>query len=185
MIIVGVCERQNDLLASVIAVAIGSAGNNVLEVSAAGAWRNWRGNGLEVAVVSVPTRSAFEALAPQILVFDSIGGLRAFQGELNHDWCDTVIVPGDAPEAFMKSFSGASVISFGMSSRDTITVSSAFDKTVISFQREIRALSGAGIEEQEIVVNSLRKLAPEHLMAAVGAAVVLGVKPEDLSDIVF
>ena len=72
-------------------------------------------------------------------------------------------------------------VSYGMSSKCTVTLSSVGKKAVLSIQREMPGLFGNTVEPQEIPVNNLLSLSKYALMASSAALLMLGVPPELLS----
>lgn len=95
--------------------------------------------------------------------------------------CKVLLVPGKyAPKAVAAITSGC-IVSFGMSARDTITLSSVDDRRpVIALQRELLTLRGEMLDRQEIPIGLSYPVPGDALMAAAGALLILDVKPGDL-----
>ena len=87
--------------------------------------------------------------------------------------CGTLVFPGDSklPAAH---FRADSVVTYGMSPRNTVTYSSiAEDSCVIAVQRELKSFHGETVESQELRVEG--GMHPDTLLAVTAAALVLGV----------
>ncbi len=64
-------------------------------------------------------------------------------------------------------------VTYGMSARDTLTLSSFAGHTrIMAMQREIMTLSGCILERQEVTIHDT--LPPEILLAVYGALIILG-----------
>ena len=64
-------------------------------------------------------------------------------------------------------------VTYGMSARDTLTLSSFAGHTrIMALQREVMTISGCILERQEVTVHDT--LPPEILLAVYGALVILG-----------
>lgn len=72
-------------------------------------------------------------------------------------------------------------ISYGMSPKCSITLSSLGKKPVLSVQREIITLKGRIIEPQDIPIQNSLNLSQYALMASSAALLILGIPPERLS----
>ncbi|MCL2084204.1 MAG: hypothetical protein FWH06_02975 [Oscillospiraceae bacterium] len=92
--------------------------------------------------------------------------------------CRLAVVPGDAP--FDASFVTADrVITYGMSCRNTVTVSSVSDgRLFLALQREIIGIDGQSLDQQELLVRH----APSTVTALAASAALLacGAAPESL-----
>ena len=94
--------------------------------------------------------------------------------------CRVVLLPGDCgigPERL----SAASAVSYGLSPRDTLTLSSREgDRLWCALQRELVTVDGAVVERQEFPAALPPALEPLSALAAAGALLLLGVPPERL-----
>ena len=84
--------------------------------------------------------------------------------------CRALLVPGDMEKWDIEA---DMVISYGLSSKDTITLSSIDgDDCVVAVQRGFDTLKGDAVEPQEFPVHR-HGLAPEKTAAVTGAAILL------------
>lgn len=96
--------------------------------------------------------------------------------------CKMLLVPGKYAAKAANVIDSSCVVSYGLSDRDSITLSSIEDsRAVLAIQRELVTLKEKVLDRQEIPVGS-RKISPEHLMALCGCLLILGVPVEGLSD---
>lgn len=73
------------------------------------------------------------------------------------------------------------VIDYGLSVRDSLTVSSVEpDLAVLALQRELVTLDGTVIEQQELPLPIPPETGAEGVMALYGSLLVLGLAPEEL-----
>lgn len=72
-------------------------------------------------------------------------------------------------------------ISYGMSPKCSITLSSIGKRSILAIQREIVTLKGKIIEPQEIPINNPYCLSQYALMASSASLLILGIDPEKLS----
>ncbi len=72
-------------------------------------------------------------------------------------------------------------VSYGMSSKCTVTLSSVGKSAVLSIQREMPVFRGSTVEPQEIPVINSMSLSKYGLMAASAALLILGFAPDLLS----
>lgn len=81
--------------------------------------------------------------------------------------CETVLLPGSAGP-FVRSLRAVRAVSYGLSPRDTLTVSSIEGERIcVALQRGLIRLDGSIVEEQEIVLPYAGEL-PELVLARVG-----------------
>ena len=90
---------------------------------------------------------------------------------------------GGAPpgglSALTRALPADTVLSYGPSSRNTLTLSSLDGGRVsVAIQREFVALNGRAVERQELVVPSDGR-PPDLLLAEAGAALLLGLLPAE------
>lgn len=71
------------------------------------------------------------------------------------------------------------MVSYGASSRNTLTLSSLDEtRASVAVQREFAALDGRTVERQELVVPCIGR-SPDLLLAQAGAALLLGKLPQE------
>ena len=95
--------------------------------------------------------------------------------------CNVLLVPGKYAARAAEAITSGCIVSFGMSTRDTITLSSVDDgRPVLAIQRELVTLGGEVLERQEIPIRLQHPVPADTLMAAAGVMLILNVKPENL-----
>lgn len=72
-------------------------------------------------------------------------------------------------------------ISYGMSSKCSVTLSSVGKRSILAIQREIITIKGKIIEPQEIPISNIYQLSQYALMASSAALLILGISPESLA----
>ena len=91
--------------------------------------------------------------------------------------CRTVLLPGGRA-ALTRSLPAETLISYGPSGRNTLTLSSLDElRASVAVQREFYALDGRTVERQELILPWDGR-SPELLLAEAGAALLLGKLPE-------
>lgn len=96
--------------------------------------------------------------------------------------CRTVLLPGQL-RSMPERLQAASVVSYGVSSRDSLTLSSCRGhKLCVALQRELVTVEGQVVERQEFPVSRIRGMGAMPNLAAVGTLLLLGVPPEELMD---
>ena len=95
--------------------------------------------------------------------------------------CDVLLASCDASSEVFSQISSGWVASFGMGTRDSITVSSLEpDFAQLALQRELVTLDGVVLDQQEIPIALPPYTGPSAAMALFGALLLLGVPPEVL-----
>ena len=93
--------------------------------------------------------------------------------------CRTVLLPGELGTAPLRA---ASAVSYGVSPRDSLTISSREDGAVwVALQRELVTVDGRIVERQEFPLPLGPGEQELSALAAAGALLLLGVPPEKLS----
>ena len=83
--------------------------------------------------------------------------------------CACLLVEGTCPAELLSSVKTAYVVTYGMSPRDSLTLSS-LREPVLCVQRALTALDGTVIEPQDIPLSlHWSRLPPETLLLAAGA----------------
>lgn len=96
-------------------------------------------------------------------------------GALN---CRTALLPGGR-SALTRLLPAGTVLSYGASSRNTLTLSSLDgSRASVAVQREFLSLDGHAVERQELVLPC-DGCAPDLLLAEAGAALLLGRLPAE------
>ena len=94
--------------------------------------------------------------------------------------CRTVLLPGELGGAPLRA---ASAVSYGVSPRDSLTISSREDGATlwVALQRELVTVDGRIVERQEFPLHLEPGERELSALAAAGALLLLGVPPEKLS----
>lgn len=94
--------------------------------------------------------------------------------------CRLLLLPG-SEGALLQRCKAACVMSYGGSSKDSLTLSSlAAGQASLAIQRELPTLTGGSIERQELVFPLAESKQARSLLFRVGLLLVLGVSVEDL-----
>lgn len=94
--------------------------------------------------------------------------------------CGTVLLPG-GESGLLQYIRARSAVSYGLSGRDTITLSSRQkDRLWVAVQRELVRLDGTVLERQEVPVPVGQGEDAMEVLAVAGALLLLGAEPEDL-----
>lgn len=124
-----------------------------------------------------PAPVCFEGERPSLLVV-SQGAAR--RGAAIPD-CRTVLLPGQAGE-LLRAKRAASAVSYGLSSRDTLTLSSREGSQLwAALQRELVTVEGRVVEPQEFPLELEENAPPMSALAAAGALLLLGIPPEQIT----
>ena len=92
--------------------------------------------------------------------------------------CRTALLPGGL-SALTRSLPASSILSYGPSGRNTITLSGLNDgRAAVAVQREFPSLSGRSVERQELVLPFDGTITPDLFLAQVGAALLLDRLPK-------
>jgi len=92
--------------------------------------------------------------------------------------CRTALLPGTALP-LTRILQADSAVSYGTSSRDTLTVSSLEQNQIsVALQREILTLSGQMLEQQEFVLSVPEHTDPLSFLALTGARLLLTGRPK-------
>lgn len=95
--------------------------------------------------------------------------------------CRYALLPGAAAGAASRFLTAECAVSYGLSPRDTITLSSLEeDRLSMAIQRELVTVDGSVVEQQELKLTRPPGAQPEIILAAAGALLLLGVPPETL-----
>jgi len=95
--------------------------------------------------------------------------------------CQALLVPGDSPMETVLQIPARWVVSFGLSGKDSITISSLEpDHAVLALQRELVTLNQRIVERQELPLHVPPGTSAAGVMAFYGALLLLDVTPEAL-----
>lgn len=91
--------------------------------------------------------------------------------------CHTALLPGGL-SALTRALPAGSILSYGPSGRNTITLSGLNDGlAAVAVMREFPSLSGRSVERQELVLPFDGTVSPDLFLAQVGAALLLDRLP--------
>lgn len=94
--------------------------------------------------------------------------------------CVTAVLPGDKP-VDCRFLRAERVVTYGLSGKNTVALSSVGgDSLMLALQREVMALCGTRLEEQEVLVRNAAPTAAA--MAAATAMLVSGAEPSSLEN---
>lgn len=110
-------------------------------------------------------------LSPRAALWRGLDGLRP---------CPRLLLP-DPAGPVAELLHAEMAVSYGVSPRDTLTVSSlGEDRMVLALQRELITLPGTLVDRQEFVLPRPAKVPPLILLACTGILLMLGVPPEEI-----
>ena len=93
-------------------------------------------------------------------------------------FCHTALLPGGL-SALTRSLPTGTILSYGPSPRNTITLSGLHDgRAAVAIQREFPSLSGRSVERQELVLPFDGTITPDLFLAQVGVALLLDRLPK-------
>ena len=94
--------------------------------------------------------------------------------------CETVLLPGSAAHQ-LGELRARSAVSYGLSGRDTITLSSAEGRRLwVAVQRDLVRLDGTVLERQEVSIHIPEGADELQTLALAGAMLLLGAEPGEL-----
>lgn len=94
--------------------------------------------------------------------------------------CETVLLPGSATHQ-LSMLQARSAVSYGLSGRDTITMSSAEGRRLwVAVQRDLVRLDGTVLERQEFPIRIPEGEDELQTLALTGAMLLLGAEPEEM-----
>jgi hypothetical protein len=95
--------------------------------------------------------------------------------------CRAMLIPGRLAE-LAGGLTAAWAVSFGLSSKDSLTLSSMGEKTIqLALQREIVTLTGQRLDPQEFPLDRKDHTALCQILACVGVQLLLGIEPGEVS----
>ena len=168
----GVMELSNERISQLIATGLKACGYRFQEDRDAADGENMflMAKGKKIA--------DFIDFEPELMVISPKIAAGGFAGKGRSLRCKYAIVPGEGASAVTPFLRPGCVLSYGLSTRDTITVSSMdLRSIVLSLQREMVTMDGKVLEQQEIPLSA-GSSDPRSVMAASGALMLLGVPPK-------
>lgn len=97
--------------------------------------------------------------------------------------CETVLLPGTAAHQ-LGVLRARSAVSYGLSGRDTITLSSAEGRRLwVAVQRELVRLDGTVLDRQEFPARVPEGMDGLQMLALAGAMLLLGAEPEEIGSL--
>jgi len=113
---------------------------------------------------------------PELLVISPAAAAAGVKHPLR---CTTVLLPGGAGELLTR-IEARSAVSYGMSPRDTLTLSSREgERFCLAVQRELVTVDGTVLDQQELVLRTRPAQDPMLCLALAGAMLLLGAGPEE------
>ena len=128
---------------------------------------------LPASVCRMERPEELEERAWDLLAVTEDGGER-LAGKPCRCRCGTLLLPGYQGELAMSRVETRRVISYGLSSRDSLTLSSLEPGAVLCVQRALLRPDGSRIEPQEIPLPPL-SLPPEAQLLAFGIRLLMGL----------
>ena len=95
--------------------------------------------------------------------------------------CRAMLIPGRLAH-LAEGLTASWAVSFGLSPKDTLTLSSLEEKTIhLALQREVITLTGERLDPQEFPLDRQDHTALCQILACVGIQLLLGVEPGEVS----
>jgi len=96
----------------------------------------------------------------------------------NDIMCDILLAPGEYASKAAESINAKYIVSYGMSVRDTITMSSIGENDfVMALQRELVTLGGNILDRQELPIHCKDRLSADKIMAIYGSLLMIDFFP--------
>ena len=94
--------------------------------------------------------------------------------------CRAMLIPGRLAQ-LAEGLTASWAVSFGLSPKDTLTLSSLEEKTIhLALQREIVTLTGQRLDPQEFPLDRQDHTALCQVLACVGVQLLLGIEPGEV-----
>ncbi len=172
-------DHENKL-PDILTAGLEACGFDVLPVSAGAQGRLTRARNRQIALVSEDDEGSLRMLHPHMVVVPPQVQLPlyAYRSAVS---CSAAVLPGALAAGIAGKINAKCLVTYGMSSKDTITLSSTKDAPMLSIQREIIDLNGKRTDIQEIALRPIAQDNPEYIMAAAGVLLLSGVSPAELS----
>jgi len=97
--------------------------------------------------------------------------------------CGAAVLPGSRAARASQLVSTDLIVTYGMSGRDTVTLSSSQEEVVVAVQRELVDDAGVCVLPQEIPVKGADRYAPEFILASSALLMLSGLPPSEIGDI--
>jgi hypothetical protein len=166
-------EKENklpDLLADVLK----TYGFDVLRINSSSKGKMRPATDKTIAVVAEDEENSLRALKPHIVIVPPSADLEkyTFRKAIS---CHAAVLPGSTSPGISGRIEGKYLVTYGMSPRDTITLSSTGDTCMLAIQREIIDLNGVKTDIQEVPL-AMKAENPDHIMAAAAVALLSGMQ---------
>jgi hypothetical protein len=141
--------------------------------------RGYGGDPSAVRIVKAASSEARIASQPDILVLTE-DAPRVVRQAGERVKCGILLLPGDsaASGTDAEAFDAGCIVTYGMSPKNTITLSSISEEScVLAIQREFLTSSGELLERQEMRIKG--GMRPGSLLAVAGALLILGLRLSD------
>jgi len=181
MLTVAVLHAEKSNFSELILRSFQNANYSVVFASRKFAYEQVNEGKQSVFILSADNMQYFIKCKPDIFTAEPTSQNLLYGGKIA---CRSAVLYGEDACYFAESVISERVITYGMSPKDTVTVSSAVDKMTLALQREIITLSGETVEMQEIGIPVETNSDPNRLMASVCIQILSGTKPTEISGIV-
>lgn len=152
----------------------------VVEAKNEGLAKNLAGLGLskKAEIRSYSSLDELGGKEPELLVVSPAAALGTMSVKTSVS-CGYALLPGGNPK-LLKAVKPECIVSYGMSDKDTISVSGAGANSVmLSVRRELPVMGGGVVEQQELRVDA-GDMTNDMVMAVKTAQLILGTQPESL-----
>jgi hypothetical protein len=165
-------------------VTVLDAGSDDIAGNIASGIEEFGGNSGDLLIRSIRTLNDMSAKKTDVLVLSEDDAI--FQGEPKaRVACKILLLPGDRVTSGTEPgdtdfFDAECVVTYGMSPKNTITLSSISEEScVLALQRELITIGGDVLERQEIKIKG--GLRPNSLLAVYGTLLILGYRISDIN----
>lgn len=163
-------------------VTVLDAGSDDIAGKIASGIKEYRGNSGDLLIRSIRSLNDISTLKTDVLVLSEDA---LISGRKAHIGCTLLLLPGDPAAGGpvpgdTDFFDTKCIVTYGMSPKNTITLSSISEDTcVLALQRELITTRGDVLERQEIKVKG--GMRPNSLLAVYGTLLILGHKISDIN----
>lgn len=169
-----ILSDNENKLTHTLSAALEACGFDVLPVCAGAPKRREKTWDRQIALVSEDEEGCIRMLHPHMVIVPPALPPEAYAYRPAVR-CAAAVLPGSLRAEIAGKIDAKCLVTYGMSSKDTITVSSAKDTLMLSVQRELIDLSGKRTEIQEIRLHPLFQENQEYIMAAAGVLLLSGI----------
>jgi hypothetical protein len=163
-------------------VTVLDAGSDDIAGKIASGIEEYGGNSGDLLIRSIRSLKDISAFKTDVLVLSEDAGISDRKARIS---CKILLLPGDsaaggAVPGDTDSFDAECIVTYGMSPKNTITLSSiSEDMCVLALQRELITTCGDVLERQEIKIKG--GMCPNSLLAVYGTLLILGLKISDIN----